>query len=77
VIDHLLDLEERGWQALSSVESIAFCDEWLADDAVVIVPGMDIHRATFLEAVAHTNNRGQAIASKNHASSSCLMTRRR
>jgi ketosteroid isomerase-like protein len=52
VIDHLLDLEERGWQALSSVESIAFCDEWLADDAVVIVPGMDIDRATFLEAVA-------------------------
>ena len=52
MIDHLLDLEERGWQALSSVESIAFCDEWLADDTVVIVPGMDIDRATFLEAVA-------------------------
>jgi hypothetical protein len=53
VTDHLLDLEERGWQALSSVESVEFCDEWLADDAVIVVPGKVIYRATFIEAVAH------------------------
>ena len=54
--DHLLELEEQGWQALSSVGSVGsveFCDEWLADDAVIIVPGMVIDRTTFLEAVAH------------------------
>ena len=53
MIDRLLELEEQGWQALSSAEPFKFCDEWLADDAVVIVPGMIIDRATFLEAVAH------------------------
>lgn len=51
--EQLLELEEQGWQALSSVEPVEFCDEWLADDAVMIVPGMVIDRATFLEAVAH------------------------
>ena len=51
--DRLLELEEQGWQALSSVEPAEFCDDWLADDAVMIVPGMVIDRATFLEAVAH------------------------
>ena len=51
--DRLLELEEQGWQALSSVGSVEFCDEWLADDAVMIVPGMVIDRATFFEAVAH------------------------
>lgn len=53
MIDRLLELEEQGWQALSSAEPGEFCDEWLADDAVMIVPGMVIDRATFLEAVAH------------------------
>ena len=47
----LLALEERGWQALSSPEPVGFCEEWLADDAVMIVPGMVIDRAMFLDAV--------------------------
>jgi hypothetical protein len=51
--DDLLALEERGWQALSSPDPVKFCDEWLADNAVIIVPGMVIDRATFLQAVAN------------------------
>jgi hypothetical protein len=50
--DRLLELEEQGWQALSSPDPVTFCEEWLADDAVMIVPGMVIDRATFLHAVA-------------------------
>ena len=53
VIDLLLELEEQGWEALSSADPVQFCNEWLADDAVMIVPGMVIDRATFLDAVAH------------------------
>jgi hypothetical protein len=52
VIERLLEIEEQGWQALSSVEPVEFCKEWLAEDAVMIVPGMVIDRATFLAAVA-------------------------
>jgi hypothetical protein len=51
--DALLELEERGWQALSSPEPVSFCEEWLANDALMIVPGMVVDRETFLEAVAH------------------------
>jgi Domain of unknown function (DUF4440) len=53
VTDRLLQLEEEGWQALSSSDPVSFCQEWLADDAVVIVPGMIISRAEFLQALAH------------------------
>lgn len=53
MLDHLLELEEKGWQALSSAEPTDFCREWLADDAVMIVPGMVIDRSAFLDAVAH------------------------
>jgi Domain of unknown function (DUF4440) len=49
----LVELEERGWQALSAPSPVAFCEEWLADDAMMIVPGMVIDRETFLQAVAH------------------------
>jgi hypothetical protein len=49
----LLELEERGWQALSSPDPVSFCEEWLANDALMIVPGMVIDRETFLDAVAH------------------------
>src|SRR5215204_5343256 len=51
MIDRLLELEERGWQALSSPDPATFCEEWLADDAVMVVPGMVIDRITFLQAV--------------------------
>ena len=47
----LLELEERGWQALSEPSPEGFLEEWLADDAVIIAPGMVIDRATFLQAV--------------------------
>jgi len=51
--DDLLELEERGWQALSSPDPVRFCEEWLADDALMIVPGMIVDRRTFLHAIAH------------------------
>jgi hypothetical protein len=51
--NRLLELEEQGWQALSSTDPVRFCDEQLAPDAVMIVPGMIIERTTFLQAVAH------------------------
>jgi hypothetical protein len=53
MVHRLLELEEQGWQALSSPDPVPFCEEWLADDALVIVPGMVVDRATFLQAVAH------------------------
>ena len=53
MIDRLLQLEEQGWAALSSAEPVQFCDECLADEAAMVVPGMVIDRATSLEAVAH------------------------
>jgi Domain of unknown function (DUF4440) len=49
--DHLLEREEQGWQALSSPEPVRFCQEWLADDAVLIVPGAVIDREDFLTAL--------------------------
>jgi Domain of unknown function (DUF4440) len=51
--DDLLDLEELGWRALSSPDPVTFCEGWLAEDALVIIPGMVIDRATFLQALAH------------------------
>jgi ketosteroid isomerase-like protein len=53
MVHRLLELEEQGWQALSSPDPVPFCEEWLADDALMIVPGMVVDRATFLQAVAH------------------------
>jgi hypothetical protein len=50
--DQLLELEERGWLALSSPDPVRICQEWLAEDAVLIVPGMIIDRATFLKALS-------------------------
>ena len=40
MIDRLLKLEEQGWAALSSAEPVQFCDECLADEAAMVVPGM-------------------------------------
>jgi hypothetical protein len=50
-VDTLLDLEERGWQAMSSTSPTDYFEEWLADDALMVVPGMIIDRDTFLAAV--------------------------
>ena len=51
--EQLLDLEEKGWQALSSSDPVSFCETWLAEDPLVVVPGMVLDRATFLQALAH------------------------
>jgi hypothetical protein len=43
-MNDLLELEEWGWRALSSADPVPFCEEWLADEAVIIVPGMVLDR---------------------------------
>jgi hypothetical protein len=48
--DDLLELGEQGWQAFSSPDPVRFCKEWLAGDALMIVPGMVLDRAMFLSA---------------------------
>lgn len=50
-METLLELEERGWQALSSDEPVSFCEQWLADEALLVVPGMIIDRDQFLAAL--------------------------
>ena len=50
MLDALIELEERGWQALSCAD-VGFCEEWLDEGAVLVVPGMVIDRATFLAAI--------------------------
>jgi hypothetical protein len=50
VLEALLEIEERGWQALSSID-MRFCERWLDDDALLVVPGMVVDRPTFLAAV--------------------------
>ncbi len=47
----LLELEERGWQALSSDAGRAFYAEHLAADAALIVPGMVLDKETWLDAL--------------------------
>jgi hypothetical protein len=51
-MDTLLELEEYGWQAMSSTGDADFLEQWLADDALMVVPGMIIDRITFLTALA-------------------------
>lgn len=46
-------LEERGWQALSSHDPIPFCQDWLADDALLVVPGMILTKDAFLASLTH------------------------
>ncbi len=47
----LLELEERGWQALSSDAGRTFYAEHLAADAALIVPGMVLDKDTWLDAL--------------------------
>ena len=50
-MDKLLELEEPGWQAMSSPSPTDFLERWLANNALMVVPGMIIDRDAFLEAV--------------------------
>ena len=52
MLDALIELEERGWQALSSAD-VGFCEERLDEGAVLVVPGMvTAHRESEPEYVA-------------------------
>lgn len=50
-LNELLDLEERGWEAMSSTSATEFLEQWLADDALMIVPGMVVDRDGFIAAL--------------------------
>jgi ketosteroid isomerase-like protein len=43
--DELLDLEEKGWQALSSGRGAEFYDAFMTDDAVMVLPFAVLDRA--------------------------------
>ena len=48
----LVELEERGAQALTSGDAVEFYRTCLTDDTLMVVPGFVVDRATFLEALA-------------------------
>jgi hypothetical protein len=45
----LLELEEQGWRALASGQASEFYRTHLADDALMVVPGMVLDGQTFLQ----------------------------
>lgn len=45
----LLALERRGWNALISGEAVEYYDRMLAEDMVLVLPGMVLDRAETLE----------------------------
>ncbi len=50
-MDELLDLERRGWDALSGDQGAAFYDEVMAADALMVFPMGVMDRAEALEAI--------------------------
>ena len=52
--DSLLELEEAGWQALSTNEGAAFYGDVMAEDAVLVVPGFVTDGATFVASLPGT-----------------------
>jgi hypothetical protein len=52
LLETLVDLEHRGWQALSSSGGRAFYDEILTTDAAMVFPGAVLDRAQSLDAIA-------------------------
>jgi uncharacterized protein (TIGR02246 family) len=52
VSGELEDLERRGWEALSSPEGAAFYEDLMADDGVMVFPGMVLDKAETVRAIA-------------------------
>jgi hypothetical protein len=52
VSDELEELERRGWEALSGREGPAFYREVMADDGLMVFPGMVLDKAATLEVMA-------------------------
>jgi hypothetical protein len=49
--EELLELERRGWEALSGPDGAAFYDDLLCDDALMVFPMGIFDRATSLSAI--------------------------
>jgi hypothetical protein len=52
VTDELEELERRGWEALSGSEGAAFYREVMADDGVMVFPGMVLDKTATLDVIA-------------------------
>ena len=48
--DELEELEHEGWRALSGPDGVAFYRDVMADDGVMVFPGMVMDKARALEA---------------------------
>ena len=51
VADEIEQLERRGWDALSGPNGAAFYDELMADDGLMLFPGMVLDKRTTLAAI--------------------------
>lgn len=51
-MDGLEALERRGWEALSSTDGAAFYADLMADDGVMVFPGMVLDKAETVRAIA-------------------------
>lgn len=45
-------LERRGWEALSSPDGAAFYDDLMADDGVMVFPGLVLDKSATIRAIA-------------------------
>jgi hypothetical protein len=52
VTDELEELERRGWEALSGPDGAAFYRDAMADDGVMVFPGMVLDKPATLEVMA-------------------------
>ena len=52
VADEVEDLERRGWEALSGPDGAAFYADVMADDGIMIFPGISLDRHQSLRAIA-------------------------
>jgi uncharacterized protein (TIGR02246 family) len=52
VTDELEELEREGWRALSGPDGPAFYQEVMADDGVMVFPGLVLDKAATLEIMA-------------------------
>jgi len=55
VTDELEELEREGWRALSGPDGAAFYQEVMADDGVMVFPGLVMDKPRALEAIAGTS----------------------
>jgi uncharacterized protein (TIGR02246 family) len=52
VSSEVAELERRGWEALSGPDGAAFYEEVMADDGLMVFPGLVLDKAETLRAIA-------------------------